>query len=258
MIRRLGIICFLTGFIVRGVFGGMAAEDSENVTLAETLSPYVVLIENTANAKYCTGTLFSSSGTIVLTNYHILDSSGDAVNAYLSDAGGKAARYPCRFIKGDAQKDMAVFAVECSSGLLQKGFSLDVCAGDREITRGIRIVFLGFPLYYGMTFNSVTHRTLEYPVFRTGTIASEIDHQEFLIDAMVSNGNSGSPVFIHIVEGKGHLSYRLVGIIKQYQHDTILFKDGAGAWNRVPHNTGLGVVIPAEEVKRFLGQDAGR
>jgi S1-C subfamily serine protease len=173
---------------------------------------------------------------------------------YLNTAGGSASAFACRLVKGDRMRDLAAFRIGAAA--LPPG---NDClprarfAGPGAVHRGRRILFLGFPLNYGMQADPEGGGLRKLPIARTGIIASEPGVDEFLIDAMVSNGNSGSPVFVRA--GKGRRAapgYRLAGIMKEFQHDTIPLRRDDGSARKIPHNTGLAAVIPADAIAAFL------
>lgn len=250
-------------------------ENEIEAVMADMLSSCVVFLKNDTNDKYITGTVFKTSGTVVLTNYHILRGTRDEVYAYFNTASNTVERFRCELLKADPGLDLALFRVtlqgKTTEQLVAGGFvtnggpqvqmpstnrylSPESFADDADIRRGYRIAFLGFPLNYGLTVEKDTHHLLKRPVFRTGTIASENLDGEFLVAAMVSNGNSGSPVFVRAVYKSGNatsLGYKLIGVIKEFQHDTIAATfDGKTA--EIPHNTGLGIVIPIGVIKEFI------
>jgi S1-C subfamily serine protease len=250
-----------------------ADENEIEASLAEAMSLCVVYLDDTTSNKYITGTLLYSAGPVIVTNYHILSSSTDTVRAYLSTPDNRIEKFCCTFIKGDRLKDIAVFRVQVPDKYgdrlivkfgetVSKGgvsaanrcLTADYYADPALIRRGYRVVFLGFPLNYGLAYDEHAGQLIKQPVFRSGRIATEIINGEFLIDAMVSNGNSGSPVFVRTGGREAPArspAYLLIGIIKEYQHDSIKMHL-EGRVVEIPHNTGLGVVIPVDEVKRFL------
>ncbi|MHB9156148.1 MAG: S1 family peptidase [Endomicrobiales bacterium] len=254
-------------------------ESEVEAVMADMLSAAVVFLKNDTNGKYITGTLLKSSGTVVLTNYHVLGSSGDAVFAYLNSAENKVERFRCELLKGDRLLDLALFRITpegktpqelVSGGFVSRGTSTvsmpvtnrylspESFADDTDIKRGYRIAFLGFPLNYGLSIEKETQKLIKRPVFRTGNIASEAFEGEFLIGAMASNGNSGSPVFVRaLYRGSAGVSlgYKLIGIIKEYQHDTIKGSLDGKKTVAIPHNTGLGIVIPIGVIREFIGPE---
>jgi S1-C subfamily serine protease len=258
-------------------------EDATEAALADTLSASVVYLENDSNEKYITGTLVYSSSTLVLTNYHFLSSSTDVVHVSLNTAANTIEKFRCVFVKGDRKHDLAAFRIILDekqlSELVAGGFvSRDThrltlpytnryltrssFARPSSVRRGCTIVFLGFPLNYGITVEKATRKLIKKPVFRSGKIASEVFNDEFLIDAMVSNGNSGSPVFIRSVtsrRGASHPCYKLIGIMKEFQHDTVTVDLEADGRVNIPHNAGLGIVIPVDIIETFIRDiDAGK
>lgn len=275
-VRRMAGVAGLAGAVLMSVACAGAADEGDRAEAlaAEQLSRCVVYLENDANGAYITGTLLYPDGTTIVTNYHVLSASTDPVHVYLNTADNGVERFACTFLKGDPQRDIAVFRLSFGGKnrpqLSAEGFAEDnsgsvtlpytnryltagLFASPEEIRRGYRVAFLGFPLSYGMPVEGRTKRVVKSPVYRTGTVASEAFNGEFLIDAMVSNGNSGSPVFVR--SGRGR-RYAFVGIIKEFQRDTIRVKMDDGKTADVPHNAGLGVVIPVGVIEVFL-REAG-
>jgi S1-C subfamily serine protease len=244
--------------------------------MAEMLSTTVVYVRDDTSSHYITGLLLKTTTTVVLTNYHLLASTQDAVYAYLNTIDNRVERFRCEYLKGDAALDLAVFRITLqdksvrellSDGFVQKStgavempytnryLSAAAFAGDAEIRRGYRVAFLGFPMGYGLVEDGAAQGLVKSPVFRSGHVASEIFNGEFLIDAMVSNGNSGSPVFVRSVyAGSGGTvpGYRFAGLMKEFQRDTITVYSKGKKAGQVPHNAGLGIVIPAGVVREFL------
>lgn len=96
------------------------------------------------------------------------------------------------------------------------------------------------------------------PVAGYGRIASESVGGFFLIDAMVNQGNSGSPVFVRkgVREKTGpRCDYDFIGIIKGYKSDNIVFRSEDGHTMAVPHNSGLVIVISIEAIRKFINAD---
>jgi S1-C subfamily serine protease len=222
----------------------------------EELSRCVVLLENSVNEKYITGVLVDGAAPRILTNYHILSSSADTISAYVNAADGTIEKCPCRFIKGDPLRDMALFSLSLPRlPSTNAGVDTRAAGGRPAIRRGREVLFLGFPLYYGIMTEPGSGKRIKRPVCRKGMIASEISDGEYMIDAMVNNGNSGSPVFVLIPARQGAAArYVFAGLIKEYQHDQIPCSIN-GTMIKVPHNAGLGIVIPVDVIADFVGRE---
>jgi len=286
---RCAVLLFFLSNLLSPCFGQhfWVEENEIEARLVDDISRCVVYLNDDTHDKYITGTLILSSGPVIVTNYHLLISSTDTVRVYLNTRNNTAEAFPCTFLKGDRENDLAAFRVQVSgktrAQLTDGGFwnereshfqlpSTNNCllpvhfARPADIRRGCRIAFLGFPLNYGISVEPVTGNLVKKPIFRSGVIASEVSGNEFLIDAMVSNGNSASPVFVRTgatrrsnnsakkaVEGDGfEPAYRLIGIMKEFQHDSIKIHGGDGSIQAIPHNAGIGVVIPVNVIKEFL------
>lgn len=261
----------------------------------ERLNPCVVFIINKSNQKSITGILLKHRGSLsVLTNYHFMNKNMDEIEVYLTRKKGKLDSFKCKLIKHDPKSDLALFKILFKGETLEKlvsGGFLDIDTfkinileqnkiigkdtfGDSlNIKRGKNILFLGFPLQIGITYVELKRKielkkgghlnvqTVE-PIFknaiaRYGKIASKINENgTFLIDAMVSHGNSGSPVFVRSGCVKNHekvyMEYKLIGILKAFIQDEIQFRSDSGQLISIPHNTGLGEVISIVAIKKFI------
>lgn len=109
--------------------------------------------------------------------------------------------------------------------------------------------------------NSVTVFQEEWiaksPIVRFGRIASSLRSNEFLIDAMVNHGNSGSPVFVVVREPRVagvSVGLRFAGLVKGFLSDNISYKSDLGHTISLPHNSGLGVVATPASVLNVIRQ----
>jgi hypothetical protein len=261
----------------------------------ERLNPCVVFIINKSNKKSITGILLEHRGSLsVLTNYHFMNKNIDEIEVYLTKKKGKLDVFKCKLIKHDSKLDLALFKILFKGETLEKlvsgGFldidtlkikipkenkiiGKDAFGNFLNIKRGKNILFLGFPLRKGITYEKsiqnieVTKEnkiSLTYikPIFknaiaRYGKIASKINENgTFLIDAMVSHGNSGSPVFVRSGYVKNHekvyMEYKFIGILKAFIQDEIQFRSDNGQLISIPHNTGLGEVISVVAIENFI------
>ncbi len=245
----------------------------------------VVYLTNDTQGTSITGTLVSTEkkAVYVLTNYHILKSTTDEVNLYLTNEENKLNKYPCHFIKGDQKLDLALFSwsfpakdrnliVKYNNWIAKSSY-----AENNMITKGKIVLFLGFPLQQGIDVQKIIQpiklqetgeiitRELRYPIrknaiCRYGRIASDqLSSGTFLIDAMVSHGNSGSPVFVRTgyqVSTSTSIgtisSYALAGVIKGAFPDYIEYTSETGQKIFLDQNSGLGIVISIDTIKEFL------
>ncbi len=131
-----------------------------------------------------------------------------------------------------------------------------------QIKPGYEIVFLGFPLTEGIKRSEDKKRFRKKPIFRSGKVASKSYEGKFLIDAMINQGNSGSPVFIRegYIKESGEIvsQYDFVGIIRGFKSDSINFDSSNNLRISIPHNAGLGEVISIETIKGFLDSTSKR
>jgi S1-C subfamily serine protease len=243
----------------RAIEGNLPSDETADAVLIERLSSSVVLVENDTNDRYLTGTLVAGAEPRVVTNYHLLSSTGDAVRVYMNAPDDRLVSFRCRLIKGDPALDLALFAIDLGGKSMSsnnKPVPRAPFAAEKRLQRGVPVCFLGFPLHYGIGTDIPVHRITKIPVYRAGTIATEVFNSEFLIDAMVSSGNSGSAVFIRTARGTEQSEvFLFAGILKEFQHDTIEVKNPGGRTMALPHNTGLGVVIPAPVIEKFIYGD---
>lgn len=226
--------------------------------------PYVV---NEANGSSLSGILIRSKKgpMVLLTNSHFINDierEKQSIVAYMM-VNDKLIRWKCKFENIDRSSDLAMFTFsyeendttfrESVEWAEANNYGLCISsttAGDHNsITRGRNILFLGFPLGFGID------RKKE-PIARYGHISSRPDSDGmFLIDAMVNNGNSGSPVFVRDGEDSNGMiicSYRFVGIIKGYIPAYVEYKSNNGDSIKLPHNSGLGIVIGINKINIFM------
>ena len=265
------------------------------IWLVERLNPCVVFVINKSNKKNITGILLEHRGYLsVLTNYHFMNKNIDEIEVYLTQKNGKLDAFKCKLIKHDSKIDLALFKIIFKGETLEKlvsGGFFDINTskikipkenriigknsfGDSSnIKRGKNILFLGFPLGKGITYEKLVQNIevtkgnkipLTYiklifknAIARYGRIASKITEKDtFLIDAMVSHGNSGSPVFVRSGYVKNHekvyMEYKFIGILKAFIQDEIQFRSDNGQLISIPHNTGLGEVISIVAIENFI------
>ena len=108
---------------------------------------------------------------------------------------------------------------------------------DSLIQEGRSVFMIGYPLNIGA--EAAGNR----PVSRVGIVAQSVASSgTFLIDGIVSHGNSGSPVF-------DSQSLRLLGMIVGFKGDQIdFFDNGGNLLARLPHNSGLSLCISASKI----------
>jgi len=232
----------------------------------------------------------------VITNYHFMSSTSDTVSVYMDNSKNQLKEFKCKLVKYDKNIDLAFFSIiledettrklmdecfinmtsSCSVDYLYQTLDMNTNLPIRDenfsnasnISRGKTIVFLGFPLAQGLKYDTKLVMTssstgyisyepiLKSPIARYGKIASENFSGNFIVDAMVSHGNSGSPVFIRAGNESGqnvNFSYEFVGILKGFIPDSIDFvNEENGQTLRLPHNSGLGIVISVNTIKDFL------
>lgn len=273
--------------------GAILAKSDMDVKFSKDASKYVVLLKNITNGNFNSGLLiFHPDYGVAIANYHLLASTSDTVVAYLEGPSNEMVEFPVRYSAGDPANDIAAFVLNHSENeqqrktLINKGFKfhddggliipssnffMDVgqFADESQLRRGQEIFFLGFPLQQGIVkqvhkvplTNSVSILQEEWiaksPIVRFGRIASSHRYNEFLIDAMVSHGNSGSPVFVVVREPRVDgvsVELRFAGLVKGFLSDNISYKSDLGQTISLPHNSGLGVVATAASVLNVIRQ----
>jgi hypothetical protein len=123
----------------------------------------------------------------------------------------------------------------------QGPLALSGFAGDSDVREGIGLTILGFPLGLG------AGRASNYPITRIGVIAQVIPGEPtFLINGVVSHGNSGSPVF-------ASYSGNFLGLIQSFPADYIeFFDENRSMVASLPYNSGLTTCISAATVRKFM------
>jgi S1-C subfamily serine protease len=112
---------------------------------------------------------------------------------------------------------------------------------DSLIQEGVQVLVIGYPLNIGV--ESLGNQ----PVSRVGIVAQSTGpFGTFLIDGIVSHGNSGSLVF------KAE-TLQLLGMVIGFKGDKIDFVDETGALlARLPHNSGLSLCISANKILALI------
>jgi S1-C subfamily serine protease len=106
---------------------------------------------------------------------------------------------------------------------------------DAWIVEGRGTLVIGYPLGLGV------EQDKNHPVIRLGMIAQKPEGKTFLLDAMASHGNSGSPVFVLTEVGT-----KLVGMITAHRADAIsLLTENGQLAASLPYNSGLASAIKA-------------
>ncbi len=86
------------------------------------------------------------------------------------------------------------------------------------------------------------------PISRIGIIAQGPNNNTntFLLDCIVSHGNSGSPVF-------NEQTMLLIGMISSFKPDNInLYDENGTLRTSLPANSGIAVCITAEMIKKII------
>lgn len=119
----------------------------------------------------------------------------------------------------------------------------DSIPNDSDIKEGLEVFFSGYPLSLG------TKNIKNYPITRKGIVAQVIPSEnEFIVDGLASQGNSGSPIYC-VIGNK----IQLLGIQKGVYTDFTLGYDENGNLNSlVTFNSGLSIVIKSSVIKNFI------
>lgn len=243
----------------------------------------VIPLRNTsAENRFITGVLIGiDKSPYVLTNSHFVESQSDTVEAFINSKQDQLIPFETHLIRDNQNLDLALFRVgnpklqnydgsvdqKMKINLLRRlGFisklndtgdlkaiipdsnqflTMSDIRSDSIVLPGKTISFVGFPLGEGLS------QGRKNPIYRSGMVASPVQDHHYLIDAMVSHGNSGSPVFIR-VSNQNKFGLRMAGLLKGFKSDAISFYSQNGDTLKLPHNSGLGVVISPTAIRNFL------
>src|ERR1700733_7429163 len=134
---------------------------------------------------------------------------------------------------------------------------------DEGFFEGEEVHILGYP---GPTKESARN----YPVLRHGVIARIGDtftgrSKTFLIDALITSGNSGGPVIakpsaFHVSNTAGVKGSYLIGIVCGHLQNYKPTFDQFGKETKVEYkeNIGLGVVWPIDEIDKLIAEHQGK
>jgi len=222
---------------------------------------------------------------VIVTNRHVIEGMKEAVVRFnpgvyskgvaevlplsLADEQGK----PRWTAHPDAVIDLAVIAFDPSRFIPRRITHLNMVMGEREpnpekvgagvITprglaeikarEGTTAYVLGFPI--GVAVDGLFGADRNYPIVRRGLIAWAGPYlkgqmREFLLDAFIFPGNSGSPVLAESESGKMHL----VGMVKGYvpYSDKAVSRQTGRVRVTFEENSGLAIVIPAEAIEQAI------
>ena len=154
-------------------------------------------------------------------------------------------RFHCRIEHIDQNYDLAIItpqkkAIDEAVEVETLRFTQDHLASNAALVEGRAVIIPGYPLGLGVAEDR------NHPVVRFGIIAQYATGDTFLVDGVVSHGNSGSPVFL--------LKHRKVaGMIVSYQPDHIsLFDEGGHLTARFPYNSGISKAITGQVIAKVL------
>ncbi len=188
-----------------------------------------------------------------VTNYHVVDlvDSNELLLVGANYGQGKIYVVAKVFRKNKA-KDIAIlnltdkyFAradIDVSNFKLnQKWVQPSLFAKPDEIQEGDGILMIGYPLGLGIDTGA------NKPLVRVGAVAQSVSSEGFfLMDAIASHGNSGSPVF-------STSTNKLLGMIVAFPPEQLdLFDDNHKLVARLPYNSGLAICISAGEILSML------
>lgn len=188
-------------------------------------------------------TIDANKRILVVTNQHVA-SRGKPIFVRVNAPDNKVVDYLADIYRADEESDVALLTLKKITPN-QQWVSTDAIVpfsmfgNSADITEGKEIVYIGYPLGLGAEEKN-------YPVSRQGMIAQAIPGRStFLIDGMVSHGNSGSPVFSR-KDGK------LLGLISSFEPDYIDSFEDNRLISRVPFNAGMSKATSAEAIKALL------
>jgi Trypsin-like peptidase domain len=142
-------------------------------------------------------------------------------------------RFPSHVAYIDPVQDIAILAPQKNT---KEDVKLQLLTFDKEtfddgssLIEGRGVIVPGYPLALGIEDDQ------NHPVIRHGIIAQFTGKDYFLLDGIVSHGNSGSPVF-----SIKYNTNKLIGMVTSFQNDSISLYDEHGeVVALLPYNSGL-------------------
>lgn len=285
-LRASFLILILTGLCASPVLSHgefWKEEDDYKVWFYRQFKRTIVPVQNISTGELLTGVLIASDSTpIILTNAHFIENESDTLQAKInSDLKSLVSMRvsPIRISRGLDLASLGFVAPKIEhqknpflehrrKRLLQKLGFLKQTKGDpgelelgipdsntflpvsslhsdTQISPGQSILFIGFPLGAGLSSSE------KEPIYRAGMIASSVQGNHFLVDAMVSHGNSGSPIFVRVRNGS-NVGLRMGGLLVGFKADQISFHAENGSKLELPHNSGLGIAVSPTAIKSFV------
>jgi S1-C subfamily serine protease len=111
-----------------------------------------------------------------------------------------------------------------------------------DIIEGRGAIIIGYPLGIGSEF------TGNKPVSRIGIVAQGPNNETntFLLDGIVSHGNSGSPVF-------NEQTMHLMGMVTSFRSESINLYDNSSILRAsLPYNSGIAICVTAEMINKII------
>jgi len=177
---------------------------------------------------------------------------------------------PQWFFPSDESVDLAVCPIVPSAeadviGIPISMFATKDVLSSRNVVEGSRILFTGF-------FYQFPGERKIQPIVREGILAMLPDEplttvtgkpgSVYLGDVHIFHGNSGSPVFVDVVNGLGTLGFpdfRFLGVVSgNFSEDQDFNLQIALTVKGTQHaNSGIAIIVPADSVKALIEGDPG-
>jgi len=157
-------------------------------------------------------------------------------------------RFPVLLAYADPVNDIAILSI--SSDKSKKSdmpdnsyFGSEAFDVNNEyIVEGRGVLIPGYPLALGMEEGQ------NHPVVRHAMVAQYTGKDYFLLDGLVSRGNSGSPV----IALKG-MTGRLIGMVNGFENENINLYDESGQLiSMLPYNSGLTRCVTMKEIQKAI------
>jgi S1-C subfamily serine protease len=183
-----------------------------------------------------------SNTILVITCNHVVDAGNlakkDLFVGVDTEAGFRKLRVAP--VYRDVANDVAVLGfLDALEGVVKnREVSILLFGDETSVVEGRGALVIGYPLGLG------TEGDKNHPIVRLGMVAQQTEGSRFLMDAVASHGNSGSPVFSLRPNGT-----TLLGMITSQAADAITLLDERGQLAaKLPYNSGLASAIKASVI----------
>jgi len=187
-----------------------------------------------------------------ITNYHVIKQKRTDQNLVIGYNHTKGKRYNFPSISNfDAVNDIAVLAFgkeflsknkpESDQAIIDQAAVGVTLFADSSLVEGIPVMMIGFPL--GIGINTIKNM----PISRTGMVCQSLPHSPaFLVDGIISHGNSGGPIF-SLPDGW------FLGIVRGFLPEHITGYDENGNMIvSLPYNSGMSLCVSAATILKLI------